>query len=88
MSLFSSNPKAKSSIGVARRTPASFAPLTIKVGESAATAPAKETALTGRNENNNPERCPVCNRGYIIAKANGHDVRACLDHNIVMPVKD
>ena len=53
--------------------------------EHAATA---EMAATGRNENNNPDRCPICNKGYIIAKANGHDVRACLDHNIVMPAKD
>lgn len=51
-------------------------------------AASAETSATGRNENNNPDRCPICNKGYIIAKANGHDVRACLDHNIVMPAKD
>ena len=45
-------------------------------------------AETARNENNNPNRCPVCNRQYLLTNANGHNVLACLDHAIVMPVKD
>lgn len=69
-----------------RRTPNFMPATTAKVEvEAAATA---EISATGRNENNNPDRCPVCNKAYIIARANGHDTRVCLDHNIVMPAKD
>ncbi len=41
-----------------------------------------------RVENLDPNTCPICHEMMISAKVNGHDVKVCMEHNIVMPVKD
>jgi hypothetical protein len=69
-----------------RRTPSTFSdPAKAKHGDAPSTARDQQTA---RNENNDPNHCPVCNRAYQVSRANGHPVLVCLHDNIVMPVKD
>lgn len=45
----------------------------------------KETARVGLD---NLDICPICSSMLTSAVANGHTVKVCYDHNIVLPVKD
>lgn len=45
----------------------------------------KETA---RVQNVDPHACPICGSMLVNVVANGHNVLACMQHNIVMPVQD
>ena len=74
------------SMSIARRIPVTFSD-TAKVNQ-ADTASTARDQQTARNENNDPNHCPVCNRAYQVSRANGHPVLVCLHDNIVMPVKD
>lgn len=74
------------SMSIARRIPVTFSDTAkVKQADTASTARDQQTA---RNENNDPNHCPVCNRAYQVSRANGHPVLVCLHDNIVMPVKD
>lgn len=77
---------------IARRTPSTFM---VETANPTADSKDLKDPTTGarqqqvaRNENNDPNRCPVCNRAYQVSRANGHPVLVCLHDNIVMPVKD
>ena len=74
------------SMSTVRRIPSTFSDTAkVKQADTASTARDQQTA---RNENNDPNHCPVCNRAYQVSRANGHPVLVCLHDNIVMPVKD
>jgi hypothetical protein len=54
----------------------------LKVPREIEVARAKETS---RFENNNENCCPLCNKDYLISEANGHPVKVCIEHRVVMP---
>lgn len=77
---------------IARRTPSTFmvetaTPVNSDQDQKNPAAVERQQQVA-RNENNDPNRCPVCNRAYQVSRANGHPVLVCLHDNIVMPVKD
>ena len=38
-------------------------------------------------ENNDEHCCPLCQTVYKLSEANGHPVKVCLEHAVVMPIK-
>lgn len=43
---------------------------------------------TARVQNTDENHCPICAKPFLTAIANGHTVKTCLEHSIVMPVRD
>lgn len=48
----------------------------------------KATVETARVENTDPNSCPICGNTLVLRTTSGLSVKACLSHNIVMPVQD
>jgi hypothetical protein len=42
---------------------------------------------TARFELEDEFHCPICKGEYKLSEANGHPVRVCLPHRIVIPIK-
>jgi hypothetical protein len=57
---------------------------TFKIPREIEVARSKELA---RFENNSDEECPLCSNQYTLSEANGHQVKVCIEHKIVMPCK-
>jgi RNA polymerase subunit RPABC4/transcription elongation factor Spt4 len=60
-------------------------PAILSEGTKAEQAASKETA---RVQNTDENHCPICGQSFITAVANGHAVKTCLEHSIVMPTRD
>lgn len=48
----------------------------------------KPTQETARVQNTDENHCPICGEPFTHAVANGLAVKTCLQHSIVMPVRD
>lgn len=59
-----------------------------KQAEESAGADGKPHAQTARVENVIEGTCPLCKRPMKLSEANGIPVHVCLDHSLVVPIRD